>query len=154
MKHSLRVGLFCALAISAVGCSGDHGFLGTDYRPKGDITVINPTTGAALATTSASPYVDLLPGFSIGIEETNFSGPYTVTMIAWNNGFNIPCFVPHMIDTIDHVNVVLFSADNANSPTTPPSQPNPCVANGTDMETALISDGKGNTAKFYFVFGP
>jgi hypothetical protein len=154
MKHFLRVGLLCALAVSAGGCSGDHGFLGTNYNPKGDITITNAANGAVLATSATGPYVDLLPGFSIGIAETNFSGPYTVQMIGWNNGFNIPCFVPHSIDTTDHVNVELLSADNANPPTDPPTQANPCVSNGTDMETALISDGKGNSVKFYFVFGP
>ncbi len=148
MRPSLRTALLGSLLFVTAGCS--HGFLGTDYNPKGDITITNPTTGAVISTSQAEPYADTTPAFSIGIAETNFGGPYSVTLIKWSNGFNIPCFATHQIDTTDHVNVVLFSSDNANPPTDPASQPNPCVFGDGDEETALINDNKGHTLYFYF----
>ncbi len=142
MRPSLRTALLGSLLFVAPGCA--HGFLGTDYNPKGDIAITNPTTGAVIRTSQAEPYADTTPAFSIGIAETNFGGPYSVTLIKWSNGFNIPCFATHQI------NVVLFSSDNANPPTDPASQPNPCVFGDGDEETALINDNKGHTLYFYF----
>jgi hypothetical protein len=164
MKPSLRTALLgAALFLGPVGCSGGHGFLGGDYAPKGNITTVDATSGATIVTSLANPYVVSTGGFTIGIEETNYDGPYTVTMTSWNNGFNEPCFgfvtatsaTARTVTTnpSSHVNIVTFSAVNANPPTDPATQANPCVANGTDEETAQISDGKGNTAYFYFVFG-
>lgn len=149
MRSSLRVAFFGSLLFATAGC-GSHGFLGTDYSPKGDITITNPLTGAVINSSASDPYPDTASSFSIGIAETNFSGPYTVTLVKWNNGFNIPCFVPHLVDATDHVNVVLLSSDNANPPTDPVTQPNPCVFGDGDVETALINDGKGHVVYFYF----
>jgi hypothetical protein len=152
MKLALRAALCGALLLGA-GCSGNGGFLGTNYLPKGDITILDPATGAVLNTSASNPFLDTKGGFTIGIEETNFGGPYTVTITSWNNGFNEPCFVPHLEDTTDHINTVLFSADHANAPGTPVTDPNPCTLNDGDEETATIGDGKGHTVYFYYYFG-
>jgi len=151
MKTLLRAAGLGALIASVVGCSGGHGFLGTDYLPKGDIALTDASTGSALTTSVQKPFVTSKSGFTIGIAETNFSGPYTVTITSWNNGFNIPCFATKNADTSSHINTVLFTAVNANPPTTPTTQANPCVANGQDLETAAITDGKGHTVNFYYV---
>jgi len=124
--------------------------------------VVDLTTNKQIVTSVGSPFVDSIGGFSVGIEETNVNGPYTVTMIKWNNGFSIPCFEPtdngkaaisEPTDPVGHVNTITFTVANANPPTDPVTQANPCIDNGTDEETAQISDGKGNVAYFYFVLG-
>ncbi len=149
MRSSLRAAVLSLLFLGMVGC-GSHGFLGTDYNPKGDITITNPMSGAVITSSETDPYPVTSSAFSIGIAETNFSGPYMVTVINQHNGFNIPCFVPHLVDSTDHVNVVLFSSDNANPPTDPITQANPCVFGDGDIETALINDGKGHSVYFYY----
>jgi hypothetical protein len=152
MNQSLRAGLIATLLLGS-GCSGNGGFLGTDYNPKGDITITDPTSGAAIVTSASSPYFNTTGDFLIGIAETNFGGPYTVTVTSWNNGFNVPCFVPHLEDTTDHINTVLFKDDNANPVGTKQGTPNPCTLDDGDLETAAISDGKGHTVYFYYYFG-
>jgi hypothetical protein len=153
MNQAHRAGVMATALLLGTGCSGNGGFLGTGYNPKGDITITDPTTGAVLDTSTSKPYFDTKGGFTIGIAETNFGGPYTVTIISWNNGFNEPCFVPHLEDTTDHINTVLFSADHANAPGTPVTTPNPCTLNDGDLETAQIGDGKGHSVYFYYYFG-
>jgi hypothetical protein len=150
MKRSLRAGLIGALLLGA-GCSGGGGFLGTGYLPKGDITITDPTTGAVLNTSPQAPYLVSAGSFPIGIAETNFGGPYAVSLIKWYNGFDVPCFEPQNTDTTDHVNVVTFVAVNANKPGT--TGANPCTLNDGDEETAQITDGKGHTVYFYYYFG-
>jgi hypothetical protein len=152
MNQSLRAA-FIATLLLGTGCSGGGGFLGTNYNPKGDITITNPTTGAVLVTSASSPYFNTTGDFLIGIAETNFGGPYNVTVTNWNNGFNKPCFVPTLVDTTDHINTVLFKDDNANPVGTPVTTPNPCTLNDGDLETASIGDGKGHTVYFYYYFG-
>ena len=148
MKRSLRAGLIGALLLGA-GCSGNGGFLGTNYLPKGDITITDPTTGKVLTTGPQSPYLTGAVGqFPIGIAETNFSGPYTVNIVESHTGYNVPCFGPEQTDTTDHVNVVTFVAINAKTGTD-----DPCTLNNGDEETAQITDGKGHTVYFYYYFG-
>jgi hypothetical protein len=118
--------------------------------PKGDITITNPTTGAVLATTPNSPFLVSAGAFPIGIAETNFSGPYQVSIIKFYTGFNIPCFGAAQTDGTDHINVWTFTAVNATAGGTPPD---PCTLNDGDEETAQISDGKGHTVYFYYYFG-
>lgn len=143
----LRTATFVVVA-TATGCSGDHGFLGTNYLPKGDITLTNSASGAMISSSLGTPFVDATTGFTIGIAETNFDGPYSVVITTWNNGFNKPCFVPHQIGPQGHVNQVLFSADNANPPGV--TTANPCVAG--DEEIVLIGDGKGHSKNLYFIY--
>jgi hypothetical protein len=146
MKSALRAGLVGMLLLGA-GCSSNGGFLGTGYLPKGDITITNPSSGAVITSSSSSPYnVAGATAFSIGIAETNFGGPYTVTMTGWTSGVNLPCYEPQITDTADHINTVLFSPVNA---VTPGTIPDPCPG---DTETAQISDGKGHTVYFYFKY--
>jgi len=152
MMSAFRSALFAgAFGAALTGC-GSHGFLGTDYNPTGDITITNEATGGVIATSQASPFVNSLPAFEVGIAETNFSGPYTVTMVSWNNGFDIPCFEPLQISTTQHANVWQFYAKNAAVAGTPAAQ-NPCNPKGTDEETALVSDGKGHEINFFFLYG-
>jgi len=152
MMSLVRPALFAgAVGLALTGCGG-HGFLGTNYYPTGDITITNEATGSIITTSQASPFVESVPAFEIGIAETNFSGPYTVTMVSWNNGFNKPCFEPTQISTTTHANVWQFNAVNAAAAGTPANE-NPCDPDGTDEEVALISDGKGHSINFYFLFG-
>jgi len=156
-SHSVLKAFFGSVTLAlaaamATGCSGGHGFLGTDFLPKGDITITDFASGAPITSSVGSPFVNRKSGFTIGIAETNFDGPYTVAITAWNNGFNKPCFVPHQINPQNHVNAVLFSADNANAPGGAPTAPNPCVSDRSDEETVLISDGKGHSQNFYFIY--
>jgi hypothetical protein len=148
MNLSLRAGLIGALLLGA-GCSGGGGFLGTGYQPKGDITITNPTTGAVLTTSPQAPYLTGSAGqFPIGIAETNFGGPYSVSIVEFHTGYNVPCFGTQQTDTTDHINVVTFVAVNAAT-----GANNPCKLNNGDEETALITDGKGHTVYFYYYFG-
>lgn len=152
LKALLRATTIALTATLVAGCSGGHGFLGTDFLPKGDIVITNSASGAQIISSVGQPFIDGTSGFTIGIAETNFDGPYSVTITSWNNGFNKPCFVPHQILPQSHVNQVLFSADNGNPPGTPSTTPNPCVSNQSDEETVLIDDGKGHTQKLYFIY--
>lgn len=111
--------------------------------------------------------------FSIGIAETRFNGPYTVSIVKQQNvatannnnlpypfSFNVPCFTVHQIDTTSHANVVAFQGDIANGlPSNFLDNPNltsaeraaggnPCHSG--ELETAQIGDGKGHTVLFYY----
>jgi hypothetical protein len=145
--------LVCAVIMT--GC-GSGGLLNLNPQPDGNIVVTDATSGAVLQTTSASPFLVSGGGFSIGLTESHFSGPFNVSVSKWTAPFNISCFVPHYVDQTDKTNVVKFSADNA-SPVTAPTQPSPCNpfygTNGTlqtDAETATINDGRGHSIKFYY----
>jgi len=130
---------FLVLVAFVTGCSGPGGFLNTVRYPKGNIVVSSYPGGVALNTSATSPYaVDST--FSVSISETNFSGPYTVTMYSWKNGFNEPCFEPHT----KSATIYTFSPDNAAAA----GVPNPCA--GGEVETALINDGKGHDVYFSF----
>jgi hypothetical protein len=158
MKLSLRAAsIGVALLIGPLGCSGGHGFLGGNYRPTGRIVVLDSATGVGISSSLASPFVDSASAFSIGIEETNYDGPYTITITAWNTGTNEPCFgftTPGTTQTTTtnpakHINTVTFT--EINTAATGTGVVNPCVTNGSDEETALISDGKGNSVNFFYV---
>ena len=61
--------------------------------------------------------------FTVTLSETDFNGPYSVAITSWNNNFDEPCFVPHMV----RANTYTFSADHANPASDPPSQANPSI---------------------------
>jgi hypothetical protein len=132
-----------ALIACVAGCSGSGGVLGTIAAPAGNIALATYPGGVPLNTSVTSPYV-VDDSFSVSISETNFGGPYTITMYAWTNGFDKPCFVPHTTSA----SIYAFRPDNANPATDPKTTPNPCQAG--DVETALINDGKGHNAYFSF----
>jgi hypothetical protein len=136
--------LLCAAGMT--GC-GAGGLLNLNPQPDGNIVITNATTGETLQTTQANPLVVTGGGFSIGIAENHFNGPYKLTVTNWTAGFSVPCFVPHYVDQTNKTNVVKFSADNA-APVASPTQPNPCVAG--DEETATIIDGHGHTVLFFY----
>jgi hypothetical protein len=132
-----------ALIALAAGCSGSGGVLGTIAAPAGNIAIASYPGGVALDTSATSPYaVD--DSFSVSISETNFGGPYTITMYSWTNGFDEACFVPHTVSS----SIYTFAPDHGNPATDPKTTPNPCQAG--DVETALINDGKGHNAYFSF----
>lgn len=134
---------------------GANGVLGLNPKPNGSIVLTDATSGAAITTTSANPLLVTSGGFSIGISEDYFSGPYTVNVLSWTAPFNIPCFAPHYVNQSDKTNVVKFTADNA-SPITNLSQPSPCnpfYVGGVlqyDEETAQIADNDGHVINFYY----
>jgi hypothetical protein len=154
MRFTRAVAAFIC-AITMTGC-GSGGLLNLNPQPNGNIVITNATSGAALQTTLAQPFVVTGGGFSIGIAEAHFSGPYQVSVTSWTAPFSIPCFVPHYVNQTDKTNVVRFSADNA-APVATPTQANPCAAfvgaNGlstTDEETATFTDGHGHTAQLFY----
>jgi hypothetical protein len=138
---------FCAVIMT--GC-GSGGLLNLNPQPDGNVVITNAQTGATLQTTLASPFTVTGGGFSVGVTENHFSGPYTVSVISWTAGFSYPCFVPHYVDQSDKTNVVKFTADNA-APVATPTQPSPCVLG--DEETATFTDGHGHTATFFYRLG-
>jgi hypothetical protein len=141
--------------MTALTACGANGVLGLNPKPDGNIVLTNASTNALIVSSAASPFMVTSGGFSIGITENYFSGPYTVNVISWSAPFNIPCFVPHYISSTTKTNVVKFAEDNA-TPVTDLTQPSPCnpfVSNDktqTDAETAQISDNDGHTINFYY----
>lgn len=123
--------------VAFTGCSGGHGFLGTDFQPKNDIRFSDAVTKAPLTTSKASPYRTANKVAAIGITETNFQGPYTVSIVSFNNGSTTPCFVPSATVAVGVTTIEQFTASGT------------CVSDGSDIETALVTDGKGNSAFFY-----
>jgi hypothetical protein len=168
MQLSPRSLLIILAGLAIAGCSG-----GLNPLPSGDITISNPTTGAAIATSFASPYPVSNLTFSIAVSEPHFGGPYTVNVTnqtnqptASNGGyvypfsFNEPCFSStSTVQSNSQTNVIVFSGSNANgSPGNFPIQPitetqqqaggNPCHSG--EEETVAISDGHAHTAYFYY----
>jgi hypothetical protein len=133
------------LAATLTGCSSSA--FGLTPQPDGNIVVTNYQTGATIASTLANPYMVSAGSFAIGISEDHFGGPYTVNVVQWTADFNIPCFVPHYVDSSNQTNVVSFRSDNG-APVTDPTEPNPCIQG--DEETAQIADSKGHTVQFYY----
>ena len=146
MKLSVRAVSLAAVMALAAGCSSEHGFLGTDYRARGDITVGIAGTTGTLATSATNPYETSAGGFTIGLNETNFTGSFNVKITSWHNGFDEPCYVVHK----QSGTLFTFSADNANAPSAPTTQPNPCNVAAGDIEQAEIDDGIGNSTYFYY----
>jgi hypothetical protein len=152
--RTFRTGLILCFAFLLSAC-GAGGILGLQTHPNGNIVLTNATNGATLQTSFASPFSVTSGGFSIGITEGNFGGPYTVTVVSWTAPFNIPCFVPHYADANNATNVVKFTADNA-APLTDLAQPSPCGQFYTtsgfqyDEETAHIADSDGHVVSFYY----
>jgi hypothetical protein len=107
-----------ALTASVAGCSGSSGFFGTIAAPKGNIAIASYPGGQTLDTSQTNPYV-VDDTFSVAISETNYDGPYTITLYSWSNGFNEPCFVPHTMSAT----IYTFSPDHANPATDPGSEP-------------------------------
>ena len=132
---------FALLALIAflAGCSGPGGVLDTNRYPKGNIAAASYPGGVPLTTSPTAPYL-VDSTFSISLSETDFGGPYTITMYSWNDRFNEPCFEPHSKTNT----IYTFSPDNAAAA----GAPNPCA--GHEVETALITDGDGHD--FYFSF--
>ncbi len=147
------------LPLLALTACGAGGLLNLSPKPDGNIVVTNSVSGSTLITSAAVPAVVTGGGFSIGITEAHFSGPYTVTVTNWTAPFNIPCFVPHFIATGTQTNIVRFSADNA-APSANPTQPSPCNTFRTtsgiayDEESVLIGDNDGHVVNFYYSLGP
>jgi hypothetical protein len=154
----IRFGLSLGCTAILAGC-GANGILGLTPKPDGNIVLTNAVSGAAIQTSLASPMMIGDGSFSIGITENYFSGPYTITVESWTAPFNIPCFVPHYVDSSSKTNVVRFQPDNA-APVTTPTQPSPCneFTNGgglqTDEETALITDNDGHQVKLFYKISP
>jgi hypothetical protein len=144
--RSLRT-LLAAGALSTVlaGCSSST--FGLTPQPNGDITITNALNGQVLQTSQTNPFQVDSGSFSIGVYEKYFGGPYTVTVSQWTAPFNIPCFVPETVSTVQQTNVVTFTSQNG-APVTNPTQPNPCIDG--DQETAIISDSKGHSVNFVY----
>jgi hypothetical protein len=155
MKPSLHLTLLSMALASTVGCSGGStggNFLGGNDYPSGNIVLSDPQTGAAFTTSATHPYPVNGNAFSVGITETHFGGPYSVTPYSYDSGFNEPCYEPHLIDGVDATNIVQFRPDNA-APIPAPGQPtqvNPCNPDQNDQEVWLINDGKGHELFFYY----
>lgn len=146
MERLLRTGLVAALLLGT-GCSSNGGFLGTNYNPKGNITITNAATGAVITSTEAQPYEETGSSFSIGITETNFGGPYTVSISGWTSGASEPCYAATAINTTSQTNVIQFLPTNASPPATTPVV---CPGGNKDEETVEINDGKGHSVNFFF----
>jgi hypothetical protein len=78
MRFTRAVAAFICAA-TMTGC-GSGGLLNLNPQPDGNILITNTTSGATLQTTLAQPFVVTGGGFSIGIAEDHFSGPYKVTV--------------------------------------------------------------------------
>jgi hypothetical protein len=168
MQLSPRSLLIILAGLAIAGCSG-----GLNPLPSGDISITDPTTGAAIATSFASPYPVSDLAFSIAVKESHFGGPYSVTVTnqtnqptASNGGlvypfqFSQPCFTTtQSVQANSQTNVIVFTGSNANGmpsnfpiqPITPTQQTtggNPCHSG--EEETVAISDGHAHTAYFYY----
>jgi len=128
---------------------GGNGFLGTQRYSDGNIVVTNAVTGAVITSSLAKPFLASTAAFTVSLTETYFSGPYTATMIQWNNNFDIPCFTPAAVSGSSATEFVM-APTNANAPGV--TTANPCVANDQDEETVEFSDSKGHNAFLYFTF--
>jgi hypothetical protein len=175
MKFPVRLALLggaAALAVGATGCSAGSGGGGLLNYPGGTISLTDPTSGAAIVTSAAAPFIvpTLQLRFTINATETHYDGPYNVTIIAQENlptsanggtiypfSFNEPCYTVSENDTFTQATVpIIFNGSNANGQ--PYAFPggvvptgdtgNPCHSG--EFETALIADTKGHSVKFYY----
>ncbi len=137
------------IAAALLAACGGNGFLGTQRYSDGDIVITNVATGAVITSSLAKPYFAPTPAFTVSLSEQYFSGPYTATMVQWNNSFDIPCFTPAAVSGTSATEF-LMDITNANAPGV--TTPNPCIANGQDEETVEFSDSKGHNAFLYFTF--
>ncbi len=149
MRRLIRAASAGIAAAALLSACGGNGFLGTQRYSDGNIVITDVTTGTAITSSLADPFVDGTPAFTVSLSETYFDGPYTATMVKWNNAFDLPCFTPTAVAGTTATEF-LINSTNANAPGV--TTANPCTSNNQDEEAVEFSDTKGHNAFLYFTF--
>jgi hypothetical protein len=132
------------LIVLGTGCSSGGGIF---QPPKSSgVVVATQVGGSAMSTSPGSPLL-VNGGFSVTLSESNYSAPFTATIVSYTAPTVGPCYTVSMDVTGTVATFTPRAAPPVSGSTTGPS---PCLQLGTDVESVLFQDQQKHTNQQYF----